>query len=137
MGEKHQSGAFECTPGWVAQLVRALSRYTKVAGLIPGWDGYNECINKWNKKLLFLSLSLSQINNNFKKDFTYLFLDRGEGREKERDRNINVWLPLACPLLGAWPTTQACALIGNQTSDPLVHRLALHPLSHTSQDSNQ
>ena len=30
----------------------------------------------------------------FKKDFTYLFLDRGEGREKERERNINVWLPL-------------------------------------------
>ena len=23
-------------PGWLAQLVRALSRYTKVAGLIPG-----------------------------------------------------------------------------------------------------
>ena len=28
----------------------------------------------------------------------YLFLERGEGREKER--NINVWLPLAHPLLG-------------------------------------
>ena len=28
------------------------------------------------------------------KDFVYLFLDRGEGREKERERNINVWLPL-------------------------------------------
>ena len=27
----------------------------------------------------------------------YLFLDRGEGREKEREININVWLPLACP----------------------------------------
>ena len=24
----------------------------------------------------------------------YLFLDRGEGREKEQERNINVWLPL-------------------------------------------
>ena len=30
-------------------------------------------------------------------------------------------------------TTQACALTGNQTSDPLVHRPALNPLSHTSQ----
>ena len=37
------------------------------------------------------------------------------------------------PLLGTWPTTQACALTGNQTSNPLVHRLALNPLSHTSQ----
>ena len=36
------------------------------------------------------------------------------------------------PLLGTWPTTQARALTGNQTSDPLVRRLALNPLSHTS-----
>ena len=29
-----------------------------------------------------------------------LFLDREEGREKERERNINVWLLLVHPLLG-------------------------------------
>ena len=69
----------------------------------------------------------------FKKDFIYLFLHRGEGKEKKRERNINVWLPLACPLLGTWPITQACALIGNRTSDPLVCKLVLNPLSHTSQ----
>ena len=28
-------------------------------------------------------------------DFIYLFLERGGGREKEEERNINVWLPLA------------------------------------------
>ena len=33
----------------------------------------------------------------FLKDFIYLFLERGEGREKEREENINVWLPLAHP----------------------------------------
>ena len=53
--------------------------------------------------------------------------------EKEKDRNINVWLPLACPLLGTWLATQACALTWNQTSDPLVCRPVLNPLSHTSQ----
>ena len=37
------------------------------------------------------------------------------------------------PLLGTWPTTQACALTGNRTSYPLVCSLALNPLSHTSQ----
>ena len=37
------------------------------------------------------------------------------------------------PSLGTWPTTQACALIGNRTGNPLVHRLLLKPLSHTSQ----
>ena len=51
----------------------------------------------------------------------YLLLDRGEGREKERERNIDVWLPLTRSLLGTWPTTQACALTGNQTCDTLVH----------------
>ena len=49
----------------------------------------------------------------FKKDFIYLFLDRGEWREKERSRNINVWLSLMCTLLGTQPATQACATAGN------------------------
>ena len=65
--------------------------------------------------------------------FIYLLLERREGREKERDRNTNVWLPLVCPLLGTWPATQACALTGSRTGHPLVHRPALNPLSHTSQ----
>ena len=51
-------------------------------------------------------------SNFFFKDFIYLFLERGEEREKERERNIIVWLPLTCPLWGTWPTTQACALTG-------------------------
>ena len=33
----------------------------------------------------------------FFKDFIYLFLERVEGKEKERERNINVWLPPTCP----------------------------------------
>ena len=56
--------------------------------------------------------------------FIYLFIvEKGVGREKEREGNINVWLPLAHPQLGTWPATQACALTGSQTSDPLVYRL--------------
>ena len=65
-----------------------------------------------------------------KKHFIYLFLERREGREKERERNINVWL---CPPLGTWPAAQACALTGNRTGDPLVRRPMLNPLSYTSQ----
>ena len=40
---------------------------------------------------------------------------------------------LVRPLLGTWPATQARALTGNGTSDPLFFRPALNPLSHTSQ----
>ena len=47
------------------------------------------------------------------KGFIYLFLEREEGREEERERNIDVWLPLACPQMETQPVTQACALSGN------------------------
>ena len=70
-----------------------------------------------------------------KKYFTYLYLDRGEGKEKERERNISACLPLARPVLETRPATQACALAGNQTSNPLFPRPARNPLSHTSQGS--
>ena len=72
----------------------------------------------------------------FSSDFIYLFLERWEGRQKERAlcaRYINQ-LPLTYPAKGTWPATQACALTGNQAGDSLVHRLVLNPLSHTSQD---
>ena len=72
-------------------------------------------------------------------DFIYLFLERGEGRERGTEtsiyeRNINQ-LPLAFPQLGTEPITLACALTGNPTSDLLVYRLALNPLNHTSLSS--
>ena len=50
------------------------------------------------------------------------------------ERNI-CQLPLVRDPIGDRPATQACARTGNQTSDPLVHRPALNPLSHTSQGS--
>ena len=62
----------------------------------------------------------------------YSFLREGKGGRK-RERNINVWLPLMRPLPGTWPATQARAPTRNRTGDPLVCRLALNPLSHTSQ----
>ena len=71
-------------------------------------------------------------------DFIYLILERGERREKERERNINLRdTSISClsyaPKLGTWPATQACVLTGNWTSDLLVHKPVLNPLSHTSQ----
>ena len=52
-------------------------------------------------------------DGHFLKKRFYLFLERGEEKEKETDRDISVWLPLLCPLLETWPATQACALAGN------------------------
>ena len=58
--------------------------------------GTGKCLVRERKKGFF---SL------FFKDFIYLFVERGEGKEIERERNINVWLPLAWPPLGTWPAT--------------------------------
>ena len=42
-------------------------------------------------------------------------------------------MPLSHPQLETWLETQACALTRNRTSNVLVSRPALNPLSHTSQ----
>ena len=79
------------------------------------------------------------MTGNFKKyfkdyDFILFFilfiLERGREGEREEEK-LNVWLPLMHPLPGTWPTTQACAPIGNQTNDLLVPRPALNSLNHT------
>ena len=59
-----------------------------------------------------------------------LFIFRERGREGERERETSVCSCLLCTLYWA---TQACALTGNQTGNPLVLRPALNPLSYTSQ----
>ena len=68
----------------------------------------------------------------FKKDFIYLFLERG--REGERgERNIKVWLPLVQPLLGIRPATQACALDWELNQLTFDSQAGAQPLSHSSQ----
>ena len=81
-------------------------------------------------KVIFLCYQKYDLLNLFFKTF-YLFIIRE--REIERERNISVWLPLVCPQLGTWPAAQPCVPTGNPTSDLLVHRPVLSPLSHTSQ----
>ena len=91
---------------------------------------------------MLLSLDFAYLIENyfmsFKKVF-FFFLERGGGREKERERNICVCerninrLPPARPQLGICPATQARALTENQTDNPLVCRRMPSPVSHTNQ----
>ena len=58
-----------------------------------------------------------------------MFRERKGGRERERERNIDR-LPLSCPPLGTWPTTQACQAPEPQAHCPicpLFSQLDLHP----------
>ena len=99
---------------------------------LPGSEGHPECDINSESHCEEVNPLQFVLNLLFFKRF-YLFLERGmEG--KVRERRINVWLPLTCPLLGTWPATQACAMrTGNQTWNPLVCRPALNPLNHASQ----
>ena len=63
----------------------------------------------------------------------YLFIFREGGREEQEGEKRQCAVASHAPLLGTWPATQACALTGNRTSDLLVCRPVLNPLSHTSQ----
>ena len=61
----------------------------------------------------------------------YLFIFRERAKEGEREGEKHQLVASHMPPAGAWPTTQAHALTGNWTGDPLVHRpLRFNPLSH-------
>ena len=60
----------------------------------------------------------------------YLFIFRERGREGGREREKHQCVVASHhPQLRTWPATQACALTGNRTSNSLVHKPALNPLS--------
>ena len=93
---------------------------------------YPLVVDKFLEKFLSQYFQTRNLFFFFFKDFIYLLLERGKGREKVRERNIDQ-LPLLGRQLGTWPATQACALTGNRTCDLMVHRPVLIPLSQTSQ----
>ena len=76
----------------------------------------------------FLPFSLTLFKNRF-----YLLIPREKGREGERQRETSISCPSHVSQLGTKPTTQACALTWNQTSDFLLLRTMPSQLSHTAQ----
>ena len=89
------------------------------------------CPDRESNRWPFSSQAGAQSTEPHQPELIYLFLER----EEERERNINVWLPLTCSNWGTGPQPRAHALTGNRTGDLSVHRLALNPVSHTFQDS--
>ena len=72
------------------------------------------------------------VMKSFLKFYLIIFRER-EGREKERERNINVWLPLVCPATGDLAHNPGMCPDWESNCNPLIRRPALSPLSHTSQ----
>ena len=72
----------------------------------------------WKKKSINISSSedlknLSHKKSTFKKILFIYFWERGEGRKKHRERNINVWLPLTCaPHWGPGPQPRHVSWLG-------------------------
>ena len=57
--------------------------------------GHRKILKYWpSVKLYFKVCDKKNFIFYFFKDFIYLCLERGGGKEKERERNISVWLPL-------------------------------------------
>ena len=92
----------------------------------PGWCLYSQLPPRWGAGTPRWMGTLPSC-------LFILFLNEREGKEKERERNINVWLPHVYSILGTLLTTQARALTGNQSSYPLFCSPVLNPLRHTSQ----
>ena len=75
-------------------------------------------------------LGMEMVDLFFLKKIMYLFLERGEEREK---RGKQQWLPFTHLHHGTYPATQACAPDGSQTCNLLVSRMMPNPRSHTSE----
>ena len=89
--------------------------------------------------LLKIVIKTSQGNyslkQNFKKDFIYLFLERGREGEREAEKHQCV-VASRVPSTGDLARNPSMCPDWESNHDLLVHRSALNPLSHTSQDSN-
>ena len=80
--------------------VEGAAFFLKIPGEIDFGNSSRNLFPAGSQNFMTLRGEILKTSVSFLKYFIYLFLDRGEVREKEMDRNIHVWLPLARPSPG-------------------------------------
>ena len=97
-----KTGSFESTkdsiPGTTS--IPCIGRSSSGSDKAPQWSGLKRM--DFQRKLQKKNIHF------FKKKRFYLFIFGERRWEEERERNMNVWLPLIHPHLGTWTATQAC-----------------------------
>ena len=74
----------------------SLSHVYKYSNPCKDWNFNTKVIISYKFITTYIYIHIFWYVCHFFKDFIYLFLEREEGREKEREGNIKVWLPPAC-----------------------------------------
>ena len=122
LGSLGRGSMSSCLAYWQVGPCASGQRLGHHEGPQSPWGVYNSWTLQWHVMWVFLtaphvgSLKWWPVSlmgekwtklSFFKKDFIYLFLEKGEGRQKGKEtsmweRNID-WLPLTCPQPGTWP----------------------------------
>ena len=104
---------------------------------LPGAEGLHAIVLSGRDGVPVIKVAMTMLRACFLvfKFFIYLFLDRREGREKERERNIDQLPSVRLVLMRTKPAAQACALTGNQTNHLSLCGKAPNQLSHNGQGS--
>ena len=97
----------------------------------PGLSIYS--LSRWHVTRFVFWLAGNSIIYLIIFNFVYLFLEGGRGRGRETSMCERYMVASHTPPTGDLAHNPACTLTGNRTSDSLVCRLVLNPLSHSSQ----
>ena len=113
---------------YITKFGKSMVKYFKSGNTLQwGWDWCVRSQVHGPVSLLLISWFL------FLKDIIY-FRQRGREGGRKRGRETSVCGCLSCaPYWGPGPQSRHEPWSGNWTSDPVVHRPVLNPLSHTSQ----
>ena len=124
---------FIISPDWPCETCLAFATISWKCSLLTLFEYYRTLSNKQCMSSIVIIAIVIAVNLGYPFYFFFLRFYLFIFREGEREGDKHQCVVASCePPLETCPATQTCALTENQTSNPLVHRLALNPLSHTS-----